>query len=42
MHTSEIDGKWWTIPAERAKNGKTHRVFLTDTALELIGDLTGL
>jgi len=39
MHTSEIDGKWWTIPAERAKNGRTHRVFLTDTALELIGDL---
>ena len=39
MHTSEIDGKWWTIPAERAKNGKTHRVYLTDTALDLVGDL---
>lgn len=39
MHTNEIDDKWWTIPAERAKNGKTHRVFLTDTALELIGSL---
>ncbi len=40
MHTSEIDSHWWTIPAERAKNGKTHRVYLTDTALEIIGDLT--
>jgi len=40
MHTSEIDGKWWTIPAERAKNGKTHRVYLTATALEIIGNTT--
>lgn len=39
MHTSEIDGHWWTIPAERSKNGKEHRVYLTKTALELIGDL---
>lgn len=41
MHTSELDGRWWTIPAERAKNGQEHRVYLTDTALELIGDTTG-
>lgn len=40
MHTQEIDGQWWTIPAERAKNGRTHRVYLTPLALELIGDLT--
>lgn len=39
MHTSEINGKWWTIPAERSKNKKAHRVYLTDTALELIGAL---
>jgi len=39
MHSGEIDGSWWTIPSERAKNGKTHRVFLTATALELIGEL---
>jgi len=39
MHTKEIDGKWWTIPAERSKNKKAHRVFLTDTALQLIGPL---
>ncbi len=38
MHTNEIDGRWWTIPPERAKNGKAHRVYLTDTAVELIGD----
>lgn len=41
MHTSEIDGHWWTIPAERSKNKKAHRVFLTGTALELIGDTEG-
>jgi integrase len=41
MHSSEIDGQWWTIPADRAKNGKTHRVYLPATALELIGDTTG-
>lgn len=41
LHSSEIDGHWWTIPGERAKNGKTHRVYLTATALELIGDTQG-
>lgn len=39
IHTKEIDGQWWTIPAERAKNGKTHRVYLTPMALDLIGSL---
>lgn len=39
MHSSEIDGKWWTIPAERSKNKKAHRVYLTDTARDLIGSL---
>ncbi len=29
LHTSEIDGNIWTIPKERAKNGKGHRVYLT-------------
>jgi integrase len=42
MHTSEIDGDWWEIPAERSKNGIVHRVFLTKTAKELIGPLEGL
>ncbi|MDD2309683.1 MAG: site-specific integrase [Desulfuromonadaceae bacterium] len=36
MHVKEIDGHWWTIPAERSKNGKEHRVYLTDTAIEII------
>jgi len=38
MHWNEIDGEWWTIPAERTKNGKEHRVFLNKIALELIGE----
>jgi integrase len=38
MHTSEIDGEWWTIPSERAKNGKTHRVYLAGLAREIIGE----
>lgn len=41
MHAREIEGRWWTIPAERAKNGREHRVYLTDKALELIGDING-
>jgi integrase len=36
IHTKEIDGDWWTIPSERAKNGKSHRVFLTHSAKNLI------
>lgn len=38
IHTGEIDGEWWTIPSERAKNGKTHRVYLTGLAREIIGE----
>jgi integrase len=41
IHTREIDGSWWTIPPERAKNGRAQRVFLTDLALEIIGDTEG-
>ena len=41
MHSSEIEGRWWTISAERSKNKKAHRVYLTDTALELIGPHDG-
>jgi integrase len=36
LHTCEIDGDWWTIPSERAKNGKAHRVFLTPSAKDII------
>jgi integrase len=38
MHTSEIDGEWWTIPAERAKNKKTHRVYLSALARGIIAE----
>lgn len=41
MNTEEIDGRWWTIPGERTKNGVAQRVYLTDTALELMGDKQG-
>lgn len=41
MHVREIEGRWWTIPRERAKNKKQHRVYLTDMALEALGDLEG-
>lgn len=36
IHTNEIDGKWWTVPPERAKNGKAHRVPLSVLALDTI------
>jgi len=38
MHTDEIDGEWWTIPAERAKNKKTHRVYLSPMARGIVND----
>lgn len=41
MHRREIEGNWWSIPAERSKNRQAHRVFLTPLALELIGDKDG-
>jgi integrase len=42
MHRDQIKGKWWTIPAEVAgKNEREHRVYLTDTAIKLIGDGKG-
>lgn len=41
MHRDQIKGRWWTIPAEVAKNRREHRVYLTDTALELVGDGPG-
>lgn len=38
MHTREIDAGWWTIPSERAKNGKAHRVPLSSLATEIINE----
>jgi integrase len=32
----DLEGGWWTIPAEHTKNGQPHRVPLTADAVELI------
>ena len=42
MTSDEVDGDWWTIPAKRFKGKRPHRVYLTETAKELIGDGKGL
>lgn len=36
IHTQEIDGNWWTIPADRSKNKMAHRVYLSPLAIEII------
>lgn len=38
IHTGEIDGNWWNIPAERSKNGKAHRVYLSGLARGIIAE----
>jgi integrase len=39
MRWEEIEGDWWTIPAEVAKNGRSHRVPLSAPALPLLEEL---
>ena len=44
MHWSDVDGDWWTIPAEATKNKRAHRVPLSPRAkavLEGLRPLTG-
>lgn len=41
LHSREINGKWWILPPERCKNKRMHRVFLTPTAIDIIGDKQG-
>ena len=36
INRAEIDGRWWTIPKERAKNKRPHKIYLTDMALDLL------
>jgi integrase len=36
MRQSELDGEWWTIPAERTKAGRAHRVLLSTFAFEVL------
>lgn len=39
MRDDEINGRWWTIPADRrGKTDSAHTVYLTDTALQIIAD----
>ena len=38
IHTEEINGEWWTIPAEKAKNKITHRVPLSPLARSIIAE----
>jgi integrase len=40
INPDEIDGRWWTLPPERTKNRQTHRVYLTDMSIELLGKPT--
>lgn len=42
MEWPEIGGSWWSLPGRRTKNGRTHRVFLTPMALELLADVPRL
>ena len=37
MAEGEVNGKWWTIPEERSKSKVVQRVYLTDTALKIMG-----
>jgi integrase len=36
MRWQDIDGTWWTIPADFAKNGRSHRVPLSPQALAIL------
>lgn len=38
----DLEAGWWTIPAERAKNGVLHRVPLNATALAILRELQAL
>lgn len=38
MDRGEIDGQWWTIPGNRTKGKRPHRIFLTQSALTLLPD----
>ena len=35
----DLDSGWWTIPADRAKNGLAHRVPLSPPALKVLKEL---
>jgi integrase len=35
----DLEGRVWTIPAERSKNGRPHTVYLTEAMLALLGEV---
>lgn len=35
----DFNTKWWTIPGEKTKNGKTHRVPLVSIAIEILNEI---
>ena len=37
----EFDGDWWTIPGDRTKSGRDHRVPLSPLAKEILSELVG-
>lgn len=39
LHVNEIDGDWWTLPANRSKNSLPNKVFLSPTAKRLLPEL---
>jgi hypothetical protein len=41
MHSEEISGKCWTVPDNRSWDRRSYQVFLTASALELIGHTKG-
>lgn len=43
MRPEDIEGDWWTIPAQFSKNGKPHRVYLSPQTRAILGakKLTG-
>ncbi len=42
MKWDDIDfaSRWWTIPAEKSKNGLSHRVWLSNSAIQILRDLS--
>ncbi len=41
MDSQQIDGEWWTIPRNLFKNHRPHRVFLSEPARRLVGEMSG-
>ena len=40
MRWGEVEGDWWNLPADRAKNGLAHRVPLSKVALGILGRMS--